>query len=748
METARQPLSKFQHCQQTQLTNFFHQPCSHNIRVRIRISKKMCFSVGFAHRVNYLLTNKPTTSISKTKPRIIPTDFYDSLLRGDLHIETPAQVKPVHAHVIKIGFEGDIVIETKLVTLYTKCGRIEDARHVFDKIRERDVVLWTAMITGYASHGFGQEAFTLFYQMQGIGQKPNPFTFSSVLRACAGLESLQQGKQVHACILKFRAQFGLVVASALIDMYTKCGSTEDARRLFDQMNQKNVVTWTTMIAGYAQHGCGEKALVLFNQMRQVGMEPNPFSFSIVLRACASSQTPEQGKQVHADITKSGFESNIVLGNALVDMYAKCGSIHDAREAFNKMPQLDVVSWNAMIAGYGKLGWGKEAFHLFERMQREGMKPNHYTFASVLSTCARLAAFEHGKQIHAYIIRSGFELNVVLGNALVDTYAKSGSIEYARNVFDRMSLRVLVSWSTMIAGYARHGHGKEALRLFEEMLLLGMKPDYITFVGVLSACSHAGLVDEGWHYFNSMSQDHCITPRPEHYACMVDLLGRAGHLDEAHDLINKMSVEPDASFWGALLGACRVQVNLELGKLAAEHLFELNPQNAGTYVALSNICAAAGRWDDVAKVRSLMKNKGVKKEPGYSWIEVKNRVHSFLVGDTLHPQIEEIYETLERLDVKMKEAGYVPDTNYVLHDIEEEHKENALSTHSEKLAIAFGLISTPNGTPIRVIKNLRVCGDCHTAAKLISKIAEREIIVRDANRFHHFKHGLCSCKDYW
>jgi len=312
----------------------------------------------------------------------------------------------------------------------------------------------------------------------------------------------------------------------------------------------------------------------------------------------------------------------------------------------------------------------------------------------------------------------------------------------------MPKRNVVSWTAMIISYAHHGRGKEALQLFEEMQQAGARPNRITFIGVLSACCYLGLVKEGCYYFDSMSRDHGISAQVEHYTCMVDMLGRAGLLAEAEEFVHQMPFEPDPVIWRTLLGACRVHGNVELGKHAAEIVFRQNPQDASSYKLLSNIYATAGRWDDVANVRKIMKERVARKEPGLSWIEVKNQVHSFVSGDRQHAQTEKIYAQIEELNEKMKEIGYVPDTSFALHDIDKELKEELLCHHSEKLAIAFGLISTPPGILIRIIKNLRMCGDCHTATKFISKIVGREIVVRDANRFHHFKDGFCCCRDYW
>eukprot|EP01018_Ginkgo_biloba_P025611 Gb_06576 [translate_table: standard] len=351
------------------------------------------------------------------------------------------------------------------------------------------------------------------------------------------------------------------------------------------------------------------------------------------------------------------------------MYSKCGLLKDARQMFDKMIERDRISWNSMIAGYAEHTHDEEALKLFEEMQRVGFKPDHFTFSNVLSVCAALAALGQGRHVHAQIISTGFESDVGVGNALVDMYAKCGSIEDARQVFDKMPKRNIISWNAMIVGYAQHGDGNETLVLFEQMQHAHVKPNKITFVGILAACNHRGLVDEGRHHFDSMSIDYGIIPEADHYSCMVGLLGRAGCLDEAEDLINKMPFEPDAVIWGGLLAACRLYNNMELGKRVAEYLFELEPQSSAAYVALSNIYASCGSWDYVAKMRKLMKDKVLKKEPGCSWIEVKNKVHVFIVEDQSHPQTKQIYETLEVLAGQMKEAGYVPDTTIMLNDME-------------------------------------------------------------------------------
>eukprot|EP01018_Ginkgo_biloba_P039230 Gb_00867 [translate_table: standard] len=697
--------------------------------------------------------------------------------------------------------ERDVVSWTAMVTGYAQNGRIDDARHMFDRIPERNVVSWNAMVAGYAQNGRMKDAHTLFNRMPERNMVSWTVMIVGYARSGRIEEALKLFNQMpernvvswNAMVTGYAQNGRIEVARQLFDKmpernvvswtamiagYFDNGRTSEASQLFEQMTERSVVSWTAMIAGYTQNGLGKKAMEFFSHMQQAGMKPNPSTFTSVLNACVSLAVPEVGKQTHAQIIKIGFESDVFVGNALITMYAKFGS-DDAQKMFCKMQQRDVISWNAMmagyiqhgrvvdayqmfiamserdvvswtvmVAGYAQNGYIEEALKFFVQMKRAGMKPNRATFASILSACASLAALEQGKQIHANIIKVEYKSDVFVENALITMYSKCGRVDIAYHVFDKMPERDVVSWSAMIAGYAQHGSAKEALLLFDQMQCTGTKPNHITFVGVLTACSHSCLVDEGWHYYHSMICDHHITPGVDHYACIVDLLGRSGILNEAEDFIKRMPLQPDPVVWKALLGACRVHANTEVGERVAEHLFKLEPQNPAAYVLLSNIYAAVGRWDDVTKVRLMMKRRGVQKKAGSSWIEIKNKVYSFIVGDRSHPQTKKIYALLDKLNGQMREAGYVPDMNFALHDVEEEEKQHILYHHSEKLAIAFGIISTSIGTPIQIIKNLRVCGDCHTATKFISRIVGREIVVRDANRFHHFHDGICSCGDYW
>ncbi|OVA07870.1 Pentatricopeptide repeat [Macleaya cordata] len=516
------------------------------------------------------------------------------------------------------------------------------------------------------------------------------------------------------------------------------------------MRERNVVSWTAMISAYSQRGYTFDALDVFINMLKSGEPPNEFTFASVLTSCAGVCGFDHGRQVHCLIIKTNFESHIYVGSSLLDMYAKSGRIHEARGVFERLPKRDVVSCTAIIAGYAQLGLDEEALELFRQLMREGMESNYVTYTSVLTALSGLAALDHGKQVHNRVLRSQLPSYIVLQNSLIDMYSKCGNLTYSRRVFDGMSERTVITWNAMLVGYSKHGLGREVVDLFQFMRKdKEVKPDNITFMAVLSGCSHGGLIDEGFSIFDEMiNGKEGVKPEIEHYCCMVDLLGRAGKVHEAFDLIKKIPFEPTSAIWGSLLGACRVHNNVTVGEFVAHQLFKIEPQNAGNYVILSNLYASAGRWEDMTNVRELMKEKAVTKEPGRSWIKLDRILHSFHADDRSHPRKDEVVRKVRELSVKIKEAGYVPDLSCVLHDVDDEQKEKILLGHSEKLAIAFGLIGTSQALPIRVMKNLRICIDCHNFAKFVSKVYEIEISLRDSNRFHHIIGGICSCADYW
>lgn len=526
------------------------------------------------------------------------------------------------------------------------------------------------------------------------------------------------------------------------------GSLTRMRKVFNEMPERDVVSWNTMIAGIAESGLYEEASAMVREMGDVGLKPDSFTLSTVLPIFSEYVDVSKGMEIHGYAMRNGFDSDVFIGSSLVDVYANCARADYSLRVFRLLPNPDAIAWNSVMAGCVQNGMFDEGLRIFRRMLLHKWQPTAVTFSSLMPACAHLTTLHLGKQLHGYIIRGGFEDNVFVASSLVDMYAKCGNICVARQIFDEMQAPDMVTWTAMIMGYALHGPAEEALALFERMLMKNESPNYVAFVAVLTACSHAGLVDKARAYFSSMSKDYGITPCLEHYAAVADVLGRAGKLDEAYDFISRMQIKPTASVWCTLLGACRVYKNTDLAEKVAEKIFELEPKNMGSHVLMSNIYSAAGKWKDAAKMRVAMRKKGIHKQPACSWIEVKNKVHAFVAQDKSHPYFDRICKAWDVLAEQMEKEGYVANTVDVLHDIDEEQKRELLCGHSERLAIVFGIISTLPATTIRVTKNLRVCIDCHTVTKYISKIVGREIIVRDTNRFHHFKDGKCSCGDYW
>jgi pentatricopeptide repeat protein len=540
--------------------------------------------------------------------------------------------RAIHGYIIRGGFETYISVGSSLVAMYGKCGFIDIADKVFHSMAERDVVSWNAMIAGYAQNELPIEALALFDQMQLEDLKPDRITMLSVLPACTHLGSLQQAQRMHGYIIRRGFELDVAVGNSFIAMYAKCGSLDNGCQVFDKITRKDVVSWTAMIAGYVHNEHFHEALELFHKMQVADLIPDSVTMVSVLSACAHLGALQQGKWIHDYITRNGYDSDVSVRNALVAMYAKCGNTEMAWQLFYEMHIRDTGSWNAMITCSAQNGHSMEALTLFLQMQLSGLKPNSVTLGGVLSACANIGALQHGKGIHNFIIKCGFESDISVGTALFDMYAKCGNVKVAHELFDRMPKRDVVSWSAMIGGYGMHGYGKNALELFSRMQETSVIPNHATFVSVLSACSHAGLVDEGWRYFDYMTQKYCITPNVKHYACMVDLLGRAGHLHDALEFIEKMPIKPDVGVWGALLGACKIHGNIELGEHVAACILHLEPENTGHYILLSNTYAATGRWDDVEKLRKTMKGRCLKKTPGCSFIEVNNKVHGFLAED--------------------------------------------------------------------------------------------------------------------
>ncbi|KAJ4828016.1 hypothetical protein Tsubulata_042454 [Turnera subulata] len=559
--------------------------------------------------------------------------------------------------------------------------------------------------------------------------------------------SLPGGLQIHGYIVKSGLQVIPLVSHYLINFYSKTQLPFLSRQVFDETHKKSPTTWSSVISSLAQNEEPVLAMDYFRRMLGGDSRPDDHIIPSATKACAILGRIDVGRSLHGLAVKIGYDFDVFVGSSLVDMYAKCGDIMDARKLFDEMPERNEVSWSGMIYGYAQLGEDEEALVLFKEALFEGLSVNDFTFSSVIRVCGNSTWLELGKQLHGLCFKTSCNFSSFVGSSLVSLYSKCAVVEDAYRVFDEVPVKNLGMWNAMLIACSQHTHTKEAFGLFREMEVAGMKPNFITFLCLLYACSHAGLVEEGKHYFGLM-KDYGIEPGAQHYASMVDLLGRAGKLQEALSTIEMMPIEPTECVWGAFLTGCRLHGNIELAAFAADKVFELGPVSSGLHVMLSNTYADAGRMEDAANARKMLRDRGIKKETGLSWVEEGNRVHTFAAGDRRHTKANEIYQKLEELGKEMEAAGYVPDTSVVPREVDDEEKNQTIRYHSERLAIAFGLITLPPDRPIRVMKNLRICGDCHIAIKYMSKCSGRVIIVRDNNRFHRFENGRCSCGDYW
>ncbi|CAN8298424.1 unnamed protein product [Cochlearia groenlandica] len=598
-----------------------------------------------------------------------------------------SDLKLIHGFLIRTHLVSDVFVASRLLSL---C--IEDATFnkptsflryaygIFSQIQSPNLFVFNLLIRGFSISVESSRAFGFYTQMLKSCIRPDNITFPFLIKACSEIECVTMGEQTHSHIVRFGFDNDVYVENSLVHMYANCGLIASAGRIFGQMKFRDVVSWTSMVSGYC----------------------------------------------------------------------KCAMVEDAREMFDEMPQRNLFTWSIMINGYAKNNYFEEAIELFGFMKREGVIANETVMVCVISSCAHLGALEHGERAHEYVVKNHMTVNLVLGTALVDMYWKCGEIEKAVRVFEELPEKDSLSWSSIIKGLAVHGYAHRAIHYFLESVRLGFMPGDVTFTAVLSACSHGGLVDKGLEIYENMKRSYGIEPRLEHYGCIVDMLGRAGKLVQAENFILEMPVKPNAPILGALLGACKIHKNTEVAERVGNMLIEAKPEYSGYYVLLSNIYACAGKWEKVESLRDMMKEKLVKKPHGWSLIEIDGKINKFSMGDDhkKHPEMGKIMRKWEEILRKIRLIGYKGNTGDAFFDVEEEEKESAIHMHSEKLAIAYGMMKTKPETVIRIVKNLRVCEDCHTVTKHISEVYGREFIVRDRNRFHHFRNGLCSCRDYW
>lgn len=655
----------------------------------------------------------------------------------------------LHGWISKLGFEWDIFVASSLVHMYCRFGQLFVANRIFKDMPFRDMGCWNSVISGFCQNGNGVAALAILDQMRLEGIKMDSVTVSSILPICARMNDSLRGMLIHLFVIKHGLEFDVYVSNALINMYAKFGELGHAQKVFDQMVLRDLVSWNSIIAAHEQNDLPDRAINFFYEMQLHRVQPDLLTLVSIASSIAQTRDSVSGKSVHGYILRRCWISeDVVLGNAVVDMYAKLGIVDSARMIFEEIPVKDVVSWNTMITGYAQNGLASDAIEVYHTMACKSIIPVEGTWVSVLPACAHLGALREGTKAHGQVLKRGLHLDIFVGTCLVDLYGKCGRLDEALLLFYEVPRASSVPWNAILLCHGIHGYGLTSLQLFRDMLDERVQPDHVTFLSLLVACSHSGLVAQGKSHFHLMQQEYGIKPGMKHYGCMVDLFGRAGHLEMAYNFIKTMPVRPDGSVWGALLSACRIHGNVELGKVASDRLFEVDSSNVGYYVLLSNIYANVGRWEGVDVVRSWARDKGLTKTPGWSSIELNNMIEVFYTGNQFHPHSEEIYKELAILTAKAKSLGYTPDHSFVLQDVEDDEKEYILTSHNERLAIAYGILYSPPKSTIRIFKNLRVCGDCHNMTKFISQITEREIIVRDSNRFHHFKDGFCSCGDYW
>ncbi|KAL7244925.1 hypothetical protein ACSBR2_000296 [Camellia fascicularis] len=853
------------------------------------VSIKLDSRVTDAH-LNYLCKNgrlkeaiAALDSIAQRGSKVRPHTFA-RLIQSCIDANSIHLGRKLHKHIGLLS-EIDPFTETKLVSMYAKCGSLDDARMVFDGMRQRNLYTWSAMIGACSRERRWREVIGLFFSMMEDGFVPDDFLFPKILQACGNCGDVETGKLIHSIVIRSGLSCENRVSNSILAVYAKCGRLTSARRFFEKMEGKDkvswnsiisgyclkgeieeacqvfylmrkdgiepslvtwnilmtsynqlgncelamevikemksfgitpdVITWTSMIAGLAQNNRTTQALELFTEMLLAGVEPNGITLTTAISACAPLKALREGMEFHSVAVKMGYAEDVLVGNSLIDMYSKCGKLEAAQEVFDTILEKDVYTWNSMIGGYCQAGYcGKahdlfmnmqgsnvapnvitwnvmimgymlsgdedQAMDLFDRMEKDGnikrdtaswnsliagylqngqknkalgifrkmqslfVRPNSVTILSLLPACENLVAAKKVKEIHGCVLRRNLESDLSVANSLIDSYAKSGNIIYSRNIFDRMSTKDIITWNTLIAGFVLHGCSRAALDLFDQMKKAGFKPNRGTFVSIISAWGLAGMVDEGKRVFSSMIEDYYVLPCMEHCLAMVNLLGRSGRLEEAIEFVENMPIEPDFSVWSALLTAGRFHGNGRLAVYAGERLLQLKPGNASIQRFVFQTYALCGISEDSLNLRMPGKGNETKESTGWSWIEVKNMVHDFVAGDQSKPNLGILYSWIRSI------AGQIwgPDP----HDglcIEEEEKEEICGVHSEKLAIAFALIGSPQASQsIRIVKNLKICGDCHRMAKFISKIYRCEIYLSDSACLHHFKGGHCSCRDYW
>lgn len=588
-----------------------------------------------------------------------------------LSCKDKASTAKIHALMILTGTITHGNSNARLIATYAGIGDIVSARKVFDKLSQRGIHAWNAMIIAYSRQYCPSEVVSLYHQMILDRVRPDSSTFTVALKACASTLDLKTGEEIWSKAVNCGYEYDVFVGSSVLNLYAKCGKMDEAVVVFNKMPRRDLVCWTTMVTGFVQSGRPMEAVDMYKRMQNEGMEFDGVVLMGLVQACASLGDLRLGLSVHGFMIRTGLPMDVMVQTSLVHMYAKNGNLELASCVFNKMPYKNAISWGALISGFAQNGFAGHALEMLVEMQGSGFELDSVSLVSALLACSQVGFLKLGKSTHAYILKR-LDFDEVLGTAVIDMYSKCGSLSYARALFDQIVSRDLISWNAMIASYGIHGHGEEALALFLQMTETNIKPDDATFASLLSAFSHSGLVGEGQYWFDIMVHKYKIPPGEKHFACMVDLLARAGRVEEAYELIDSMNTEPGIAVWVALLAGCHNHRKLSIGEVTAKKVLKLKPDDLGIYVLVSNFYAMARKWDDVAGMKKMMKQTGTKKVPGYSVVEVNGELHAFLMEDKTHQRHEDIMLLLYKLDQDMRAVGYIPRTEFMLHNFEEEH----------------------------------------------------------------------------
>ncbi|PKU74315.1 Pentatricopeptide repeat-containing protein [Dendrobium catenatum] len=607
------------------------------------------------------------TFVSLLDDGFLPNEFaFGSTLRScseSGYVHFGAQL---HGLIIKMGLLLNVFVGSSLISMYSKNDEFDTAIEILERMEEKDVFSWTTMIVGFSKRNKSFEAISVFARMLEEGMMAGEFALTSILKACASVLGFREGSQVHGYAIKTSLANDSSVRASIMDFYVKIGDTFSARLVYDRSPYYDLVMCTVMIGAYAQNGNTELAIEMFHQMiREFKILPNEFTLATLLASTAQTGDVILGTNLHALALKTGYAAFIHVEGALIDMYAKNGKIEDAYTVFNNMETKDGVSCSSLLAGFSSNGLDQEAIEFFCNLHKSSVKPDPFAVASAMTSCAKLGDQLQGRQIHAQIIRNGHESDTCIASTLIDMYAKSGTIEDSSKVFDNLLTKDRIAWTAIIDGYAQHGLGRKALESFSKMIEEGINPNAVTFVSLLNACSHSGLIEDGIFLFEVMKSVYMIEPVIHHYTCMVDLLGRAGRLEEALEFIKTMPIEPNHLIWRTFLGACRNHNNMKLGTQASKCLLELDPDDDATYVLLANLYSSNGQWNEAFETRNAMKLRRVTKSPGLSWVMVQNNFHFFGAKDNCHPEKDLIYNVLCDLMLNMKEAGHVEETNFIV-----------------------------------------------------------------------------------